>query len=112
MKRSLILLIGIVAMASAIVIAQQPPDPPVGAGPGARGGGGRGRGAPQYQLEKGKPIDSRSPTKTDDHSLWEGQTRVPYEPSSVAFTITTVTDKLVAPWSIAFLPEGTMLVTE
>jgi aldose sugar dehydrogenase len=30
----------------------------------------------------------------------------------VAFTVTTITDKLVAPWSIAFLPGGKMLVTE
>jgi hypothetical protein len=29
----------------------------------------------------------------------------------VAFTLTTITDKLVAPWSVAFLPGGKMLVT-
>jgi len=116
MKRALIGLIGVVVTASAIAIAQQPAGPPQGDGRGGaaapRGGGRGGRGAPQYQLEKGKPIDTRSSTKADDRSLWEGQTRAPYEPSGQGYTVTTVTDKLVAPWSIAFLPQGKMLVTE
>jgi glucose/arabinose dehydrogenase len=116
MKRSFVWLVGMVVMSSAILIAQQPQGPPPGAGRGApaapRGGARGGRGAPQYQLEAGKAIDSRSSTKADDRALWEGQTRAPYEPSGVAYTVTTITDKLVAPWSIAFLPEGKMLVTE
>jgi glucose/arabinose dehydrogenase len=103
-------------LAGAVLIAQPPAGGPPAGGPdapkGPPRGRGPGRGAPQYQLEKGKPIDNRPSTKTDDHSLWEGQTRAPYEPSGVAFTVTTVTDKLVAPWSIAFLPGGKMLVTE
>jgi len=116
MKRALIGLIGVLVTASAIAIAQQPAGPPQGDGRGGaaapRGGGRGGRGGPQYQLEKGKPIDTRSSTKADDRSLWEGQTRAPYEPSGQGYTVTTVTDKLVAPWSIAFLPQGKMLVTE
>jgi glucose/arabinose dehydrogenase len=124
MKRHLLYISGAVVLAGATLIAQQPPGgPPAGApagGPGRPGGpgGGRGRGpgrgAPQYTLEKGKPIDNRPSSKTDDHPLWENQARAPYEPSGQAFTVTTVTDKLVAPWSIAFLPgtNGKMLVTE
>ncbi|HEX4133260.1 MAG TPA: PQQ-dependent sugar dehydrogenase [Bryobacteraceae bacterium] len=113
---------GAFVLAGTVLIAQQPANaPPAGApgafgrGPGGRGRGrGPGRGAPTYQLEAGKPIDPRPSSKTDDHASWEGQTRAPYEPSGVAYTVTTVTDKLVAPWSIAFLPgtNGRMLVTE
>jgi glucose/arabinose dehydrogenase len=120
MKQRLLQLSGAFVFAGAILIAQQPPAAPPTGAPGAPGavpgparGRGPGRGAPQYQLEKGKPIDNRPSSKTDDHPSWEGQTRAPYEPSGVAFTVTTVTDKLVAPWSIAFLPGGNqMLVTE
>jgi glucose/arabinose dehydrogenase len=108
---------GAFVLASAVLIAQQPPAAPPAGGPGGgppRGRGGPGRGAPQYQLEKGKPIDNRPSSKTDDHPLWEGQTHAPYEPSGQGYTVTTITDKLVAPWSIAFLPGagGKMLVTE
>jgi aldose sugar dehydrogenase len=118
MKRTLIHLSGAFVLAGAVLIAQQPAGPPPAGAPGAPGapgparGRGPGRGAPQYQLEKGKPIDNRPSSKTDDHALWAGQTHAPYEPSGVAYTVTTVTDKLVAPWSIAFLPGGKMLVTE
>src|SRR5215510_9785115 len=92
------------AIASVVTLAQGPPPGAQGPGglgagqggaPGGIGRGRGGRGAPQYQLEKGKPIDTRASTKTDDHSLWENQTRAPFEPSGVAYTVTTVTDKLV-----------------
>ena len=126
MKRTLFHLSGAFVVAGAILIAQQPADAPAagtpptgvppagvpGAAPGPARGRGPGRGAPKYELEKGKPIDPRPSSKTDDKPEWEGQTHAPYEPSGVAYTVTTVTDKLVAPWSIAFLPEGKMLVTE
>ena len=116
MKQTFLYFSGAFVLAGAILIAQQPTvTPPAGPPPGAPGaarGRGPGRAAPQYQLEKGKPIDNRPSSKTDDHSSWEGQTRAPYEPSGVAYTVTTITDKLVAPWSIAFLPGGKMLVTE
>src|SRR4029453_14212863 len=95
------------AIAPVLILAQalppgaQAPGGPGGAPGGAGRGRGGGRGAPQYQLEKGKAIDIRPATKTDDHSLWENQTRAPFEPSGVAYMVTTVTDKLVAPWAVA-----------
>jgi glucose/arabinose dehydrogenase len=116
MKRTPLQLSAAFVLAGAVVLAQQPSaTPPAGAPgapPGPARGRGPGRGAPQYQLEKGRPIDPRPSSKTDDQPSWQGQTHAPYEPSGVAYTVTTVTDKLVAPWSIAFLPGGKMLVTE
>jgi glucose/arabinose dehydrogenase len=41
-----------------------------------------------------------------------GQTKAPAAPASAPFQTQIVTDRLNAPWSIAFLPDGTFLVTE
>src|SRR6185503_9473898 len=41
-----------------------------------------------------------------------GQTKAPAPPPSAPFQTQIVTDRLNAPWSIAFLPDGTFLVTE
>jgi hypothetical protein len=100
-----------VAIATVLVAQTPAGGPPRGAFKGAGKGKGPGRAAPQYRLEKGLPIDTRPETKTDDHSLWEGQTRAPYEPS-IPYNVKLITDKLQQPWSIAFLPDGKMLVTE
>ena len=59
MKQHLLLLSGAVLVAGAVLIAQQPAAPPQAGGPGAGRGAG-GRGPAQYQLEKGKPIDTRA----------------------------------------------------
>src|SRR6476661_6163990 len=41
-----------------------------------------------------------------------GQTKAPAPPASAAFKTQIVTDRLNAPWSLAFLPNGTFLVAE
>jgi glucose/arabinose dehydrogenase len=41
-----------------------------------------------------------------------GQTKAPAPPPSAAFQTQIVTERLNAPWSLAFLPDGTFLVTE
>jgi glucose/arabinose dehydrogenase len=41
-----------------------------------------------------------------------GQTDAPARKSQTAFTVETVTTGLATPWSVAFLPDGRMLVTE
>jgi glucose/arabinose dehydrogenase len=60
---------------------------------------------------EGEPIERRAPEKTDDKPGFPGQTRAPYH-ASVPFNVTQLTDKLRSPWSLAFLPDGTLLITE
>lgn len=66
---------------------------------------------PPPQMVDGKPIETRAPEKADDKPAFPGQTRAPYK-AGVPVAVTTITDKLVLPWSLAFLPDGRMLVTE
>lgn len=66
---------------------------------------------PAPRLVPGQSIDTRPPELSTDKPAFAGQTRAPYEPSA-PFNVVTVTDQLRAPWSMAFLPGGKMLVTE
>jgi glucose/arabinose dehydrogenase len=73
-------------------------------------GGGR-RGAPPG----GGPEDGmnvRPPNGVGQKPAFEGQTRAPEQKLNVAFDVVTVTEGLVNPWGLAFLPDGKMLVTE
>src|SRR5579863_10510081 len=103
------------AMLGAVLLMAQAPvgGPPGGGPPGGRGGGkGGGKGAPPaFQMVKGQPIDTREPEKKDDHPAFPGQTRVPYEPTTPP-KVTLLTDKLNNPWSMAFLPDGKILINE
>lgn len=40
-----------------------------------------------------------------------GQTKAPVAKPSPAFNITTITGRLNAPWTVAFLPDGNFLIT-
>lgn len=62
-------------------------------------------------MEKGLPIETREPNKKDDHDVFPGQSRAPYE-QTTAPVVTVLTDKLQNPWSMAFLPDGKILITE
>jgi glucose/arabinose dehydrogenase len=68
-------------------------------------------GFPAPRLLEGQPIETRPPEKEDDRAVFAGQTRAPYH-ASVPVAVTVLTDKLKAPWSLAFLPGNEMLVTE
>jgi glucose/arabinose dehydrogenase len=63
------------------------------------------------RLVEGRPIETRQPEKKDDAPAFPQQTRAPYH-ASAPFQVTTLVDSLHAPWSLAFLPGGRMLVTE
>jgi glucose/arabinose dehydrogenase len=69
------------------------------------------RGDPAPRMVPGQPIETRPPEKADDKPAFPNQTRAPYQ-SGVPVAVTVVTDKLHQPWSLAFLPDGGMLVTE
>jgi glucose/arabinose dehydrogenase len=62
-------------------------------------------------MEPGKPIETREPEKKDDQPAFAGQWRAPYE-QTPAPKVTTLTDQLRQPWSLAFLPDGKILITE
>ncbi len=56
-------------------------------------------------------MERRPPEKKDDTPAFREQTRAPYR-ASRPFQITTLIDNLPAPWSLAFLPDGKILLTE
>src|SRR6266853_5339982 len=66
---------------------------------------------PSPATVEGQSIERRPPEKSDDKPLFPEQTRAPYH-ASAPFRVTTLIDNLPAPWSLAFLPEGKILLTE
>jgi glucose/arabinose dehydrogenase len=66
---------------------------------------------PAPVTEEGKPIETRPPEKADDKPVFAGQTRAPYH-ATAPYVVTTLTDKLKLAWSLAFLPDGKILITE
>jgi aldose sugar dehydrogenase len=82
----------ILAAGVAVAVAQRQSDPPP-------------------RMVPGQSIETRPPEKRDDKPVFPGQTRAPYQPG-VPVEVTVITDKLDKPWSLAFLPDGRMLVTE
>lgn len=57
-------------------------------------------------------LNQQPPNAPTQTPAFEGQTRAPESKSNVAFDVVTVAEGLTAPWGLAFLPSGKMLVTE
>jgi aldose sugar dehydrogenase len=92
------------------ISAQQPAPPPPQTPPAAPPGGRRGGGPPGGGPETGMNI--RPPNGEGQKPAFAGQTRAPEQKLGVAFDAVTVTEGLVNPWGLTFLPDGRMLVTE
>lgn len=60
---------------------------------------------------EGQPVESRPPELPTDKPAFPGQTRAPYH-ATAPFAVTTIADRLLSPWCLAFLPDGRMLVTQ
>ncbi len=60
---------------------------------------------------EGKPIESLPPENPKDRPAFPEQTRAPYH-ATAPYRITTLIDNLPAPWSLAFLPDSRILLTE
>jgi glucose/arabinose dehydrogenase len=67
--------------------------------------------SPPPVMREGQSIERRPPEKADDKPAFPGQTRAPYHATKPP-VVTILTDKLRAPWSLAFLPDGKILITE
>jgi aldose sugar dehydrogenase len=90
----------LIFLATAVPVPAQQPTP--GAAPTARS---------SRSWTEGQPIEIRPPEKSDDKPAFPEQTRAPYH-ASAPFKITTLIDNLPAPWSLAFLPDGKIILTE
>lgn len=75
-----------------------------------QGGGRRGGFPPGGGPEDGMNV--RPPNGQGQRPAFAGQTRAPEQKLGVAFSVVTVYEGLQNPWSLAFLPDGRMLVTE
>ena len=102
MKRQLGLL-ACLALVPATLAGQTPPSTTAPNGNAAR--------VPRPAVVEGRPIETRPPEKKDNTPAFPEQTRAPYH-ATAPFKVTTLVDNMHAPWSLAFLPEGKILVTE
>jgi glucose/arabinose dehydrogenase len=93
MKRTLIATAVVVALAATLQLVARQGGPPPGGGP-----------------ENGMNV--RPPNDPKQKPAFGGQTRAPEQKLNVAFDVVTVSEGLVNPWGLAFLPDGRLLVTE
>jgi glucose/arabinose dehydrogenase len=57
-------------------------------------------------------VETRPPNGTGQKPAFAGQTRAPEQKLNVTYEVVTVNAEVMAPWGLAFLPDGRMLVTE
>lgn len=62
-------------------------------------------------MVEGQPVETRPSELKDNLPAFRQQTRAPYK-KTAPFNVTTLVDNLEVPWSLAFLPEGRIILTE
>jgi glucose/arabinose dehydrogenase len=106
MNRTALAAAAVLVVGSTLYLAAQQPVPAPAAPPGGRRGGGPPGGGPENGM------NTRPPNGEGQKPAFAGQTRAPEQKLNVAFDVVTVSEGLVNPWGLAFLPGGKMLVTE
>jgi glucose/arabinose dehydrogenase len=76
------------------------------------GCGGKAAPAGPGARTPGQPVETRPANGKEQKPAFPGQTRAPYAPSNDAYDVRLITSELSHPWSLAFLPDRSMLVTE
>ncbi|MGR3809742.1 PQQ-dependent sugar dehydrogenase [Jiulongibacter sp. NS-SX5] len=84
------------------------------AGFGAYGQGFSVKGAAPENSKpvEGQVLETRSANNPNQQPAFEGQTRAKAVITKSDYKVTVLTDKLFHPWSIAFMPDGRMLISE
>ena len=68
--------------------------------------------APAASVSSGPPVDPRPANGATQRPAFPGQTDAPERKLNVNFDVVTVADNINTGWSVAFLPNGKMLVTQ
>ncbi|MBA3548512.1 MAG: PQQ-dependent sugar dehydrogenase [Nannocystis sp.] len=61
---------------------------------------------------QGETVETRPPNAPEQNPAFPGQTRAPVMTTDTEFDVRTIASGLEHPWSLAFLPDGAMLVSE
>jgi glucose/arabinose dehydrogenase len=97
---------------SCVALAQTPATTcPVTVQPPGAISGGTAFFPPPCQIE-GQPIETRITEMGFGHPNFPEQTRAPFHKGKTSFKVAVITDKLDLPWSLQFLPNAKILVTE